>query len=366
MEEEWKTLEGFSNYLFSNKARVKRISDGRIEKLTKCGKPQYWYVHLYPDGEKRKNFRLHRLIAQAWIPNPNNYKVVDHINRNKLDNRIENLRWTCHSGNQKNTEGAYFAIYKGFWVHVKTFYKDDLSAYGYAYQNKHLSNDLEELERMRNTSNHTKTVIWEGEEKLLKDLCDEYSKDYETVLSRLHTSNTTVYGCVFYDKIPYVSFEMKGVGGVSYQFSSQTELAEYLGTNENRIRDFFHECGGDLIKLKHLCDTWQPQDRRTEYTIEGVTKFREEWITFYETSEQRVSENMSKYSLCFEDAVQLPVLRVRRVLLNGIEITLKQMWEKYGLNPKTCNNYKSANKLTYLQTLCKFGVDTKGVTIVPL
>jgi len=47
----------------------------------------------------KKNYRLHRLIASAFIPNPNNLKVVNHKNGNKFDNRLENLEWVTHSEN---------------------------------------------------------------------------------------------------------------------------------------------------------------------------------------------------------------------------------------------------------------------------
>ena len=52
----------------------------------------YYKVDLR-NGYQKKKFRVHRLIALHFIPNPNNEKEVDHINRNILDNRIENLRW---------------------------------------------------------------------------------------------------------------------------------------------------------------------------------------------------------------------------------------------------------------------------------
>ena len=65
-----------------------------------------------------KPYRLHRIIAQQFIENPNNFPEVDHINHNKQDNRIENLRWVSTSDNGNNR-----TIYKG----IESNYFDELS-----------------------------------------------------------------------------------------------------------------------------------------------------------------------------------------------------------------------------------------------
>lgn len=73
------------------KGGVLRLAKGRIRKLQRDD-DGYMRVELY-GGKKPKLVGVHRLVAEAFIPNPDNKEQVDHINGVRDDNRIENLRW---------------------------------------------------------------------------------------------------------------------------------------------------------------------------------------------------------------------------------------------------------------------------------
>ena len=63
----------------------------------------YGYIHINLfDSDKCRNCKKHRLIAEQFLPNPDGLIQVDHINHNRKDNRIENLRWVSASTNQFN------------------------------------------------------------------------------------------------------------------------------------------------------------------------------------------------------------------------------------------------------------------------
>lgn len=86
-------------YSVSSDGRV--FSDARAsmrEMKAGPGSVGYKKVGLYC-GKKQATHAVHRLVAEAFVPNPDNLPEVNHINGNKLDNRAENLEWTDRSGN---------------------------------------------------------------------------------------------------------------------------------------------------------------------------------------------------------------------------------------------------------------------------
>ena len=94
-------IEDYPNYLIYPEGRVwSKIGKGRFLKHT-VNQDGYHQVGLCRDG-KQKKFKVHRLVAQAFIPNPDNKPEVDHINQNTHDNRLENLRWVTSLENGQN------------------------------------------------------------------------------------------------------------------------------------------------------------------------------------------------------------------------------------------------------------------------
>lgn len=96
--EQWKSIEEYKEtYEISNFGRVKNIKTRNVLK-NRTDKDGYLDIALFKNG-KRKRFKIHRLVAQAFIPNPKNLPQVNHMDEDKQNNRDTNLEWCTNKYN---------------------------------------------------------------------------------------------------------------------------------------------------------------------------------------------------------------------------------------------------------------------------
>jgi hypothetical protein len=105
MTERWSSIPGIS-FEVSSFGRIRNTVTGRVRK------PQFWkgYYRIRIGG---KTFKIHRLVASAFVPNPNNLPEVNHKDGVGISNFDTNLEWSTHADNMRH------AIKKGLWKPAK-------------------------------------------------------------------------------------------------------------------------------------------------------------------------------------------------------------------------------------------------------
>lgn len=121
MDEIWKDIKGYEGlYQVSNLGRIKRLKGYRCktERILSSSKGAHGYrrISLSKDGI-RPTFLVHRLVAEAFLPNPDNLSTVNHKDEDKTNNRVDNLEWmSCKeninygTGIQRRADKRSFAV----------------------------------------------------------------------------------------------------------------------------------------------------------------------------------------------------------------------------------------------------------------
>ena len=118
----WRSVSEYENYQVSNIGRVRNVSTSRI--LKPDIRDGYYQVKLY-QNKITKTHKIHKLVANEFLikPDTDDKLIIDHINRNRTDNQITNLRWASYAqnnwnvGNRTNTMSKY----KGVSFHNKSW-----------------------------------------------------------------------------------------------------------------------------------------------------------------------------------------------------------------------------------------------------
>ena len=116
MQETWKIIENSKDYAISNFGKIKRLEHLKISgnkkwlvkdkilKPSKCNTKKYWRIKVFYKNGSSKIESIHRLVAFAFVSNPNKYEQVNHIDMDKNNNKAGNLEWCT---NLYNTQQSF-------------------------------------------------------------------------------------------------------------------------------------------------------------------------------------------------------------------------------------------------------------------
>lgn len=189
IEEIWKDILGYEGlYQVSSYGRVRSLDrydrmnhflKGRILKLY-TRKGGYLFVQLHLNG-KGKNYLVHRLVAIAFIPNPDNLPEVNHLDEDKTNNRVENLefcdrKYNINFGTRKD-KVRNTAIKNGYWLNLND---EERKIYHNEYQKKYYLSKKKDymkkyyLEHKKKICEQKRNYYQENKEKI----CERHKENY--------------------------------------------------------------------------------------------------------------------------------------------------------------------------------------------
>ena len=95
-------IKDFEGYYITEEGNIYSSKYGDLRQLNPAVNSRGYLNVILRNNGKSHSFRVHRLVAQTYIENPDNFPEVDHIDRDQLNNSVSNLRWSSRSDNLRN------------------------------------------------------------------------------------------------------------------------------------------------------------------------------------------------------------------------------------------------------------------------
>ena len=166
MEEIWKDIQGYEGlYRVSNLGRVKSFHKAK-EHILSPGKDKdgYFQVQLYKNGINKMR-KVHRLVAQAFISNPNNLPQINHKDENKQNNNVDNLEWCTneynHNYGTRNERAAKSCSKKIILINTGEIFESTREASKkYNVHNSTICQCLKGIKKSAGKSSNGEKLIW--------------------------------------------------------------------------------------------------------------------------------------------------------------------------------------------------------------
>lgn len=343
LELNYKPVVGWSNYVVTSCGRVFNKETNKEVAQVLSGKPQYKYVNLQRD-KQRKLLRVHRLVALAFLPVVEGKAFVDHIDRDKMNNDLSNLRWATASENQRNQPRIRLLGCGSTGIeHLTTKELNFADKYNLLYL------PAEDI-------------------KTIYSVCDMLGGSYRLLKKQVTINNETRSAAAWciYLGIVYKTFTTnKNKKARVYSWTTDTKDRFVSIYRRKTERELDKECDQRALarKLGISVDEYLNRDTRKMVVINGEEVFyysRADLCSILKVSEGRVRMRMKRKGMTLEQALQAPPERVNKYLYNGVVYSIKDLCSLLSgdrVSPRKFNNYKAKYGEIFLEKLGIYGVN---------
>lgn len=375
LKEEFKTLDVEDcewRYEISNYGRVFDKINNKFVAQVVTGKPQYFYVNLMKKDKTRILRRVHNLMGKVFIPNPHDHRMVDHIDRNKMNNSLDNLRWVSRRQNSNNRDSNVLFFNIPLKQYCLENYPDDDSAYSYIYTKfTELGCEEETLRYYKRNREYgcTKEIRVQGKKMWLLDYLRELGISSEEYYRRKRSGlsdegiykgyvNTLQCDLSFGNS---VEISLSNNSSVYYWFPSKISMIDDTGLT----RDIWK------TRENNGCKTLEEYNNYSNtpvYEVYGNTGTLRELSEIYNIRYETVTDRYYDKGWSLGDSLTTKKQKIKHYTVNGVRKTKKEVWEMFvsGSINKNLNSAHSKSKIPLDKYLEKYhNVDLSKYIIEP-